>query len=314
MKSLILFPDDNHTGNHLNAGMIELGWESTHVCTNSRFNEILSEYDRIQPELIICCRGGHLYESLNQIREKNPQTTIYCWNTDSRFSLEEYAREFGQGLVSLFRLVDRVYNVAIGEVEYFKGEGIDSKWLVQGIGNENKPSIERGYKHDISFLGSIDLLHESQGGRISLLRGLYRAGYNLNLEPAYGDEACRVYYQSRINLGHAHSPHLGENSVRDFKIMGSGGFLLTQWFGGIEEIHNIGVEMDCYKTPEECLEKAKYYLEHEDEREMIAQTGYEACHDRHKYSDRLKTIIEDYKNESNHRSTRVSGQASSTID
>ncbi len=288
-------PDDNHTFSFCTEALRDLGHEAYILDSRYEYENLLNKAKSFSPDFLLIPRQGHLYGQVKKVQEET-QSKVYLWNTDSRGTFQGYVQEFGADLIKLFKAVDCTYNVAIGEVAMFEKEGCKSKWLVQGIGSENKPSEGKRYEHDISFQGSIDSLHESRGGRITMLRQLYGAGYNLNLEPAYGAEACSVYYLSRINLGHAHSPDIGENSVRDFKIMGSGGFLLTQYYRGIEEIMNIGEEMDCYKTPAECLEKVKYYLENEEEREKIAQAGYEACHDRHKYSDRLKVIIEDYKN------------------
>jgi len=294
VRVLVCGPNDGHTFFFIYEALKGMGVDAKMLDSRYDYEILFNETKSFNPDFLLLPRQGQLYEGVKKIKEET-ESKVYVWNTDSRGSFQGYAGEFGENLVNLFRISDCTYNVAIGEVEMFEKEGMSSKWLVQGIGSENKPSIKREYKHEVSFLGSIDQLHEQKGGRVSLLRAIYGAGYDVNLEPAHGNEACRVYYQSRVNLGHAHSPDLGENSVRDFKIMGSGGFLLTQWFRGIEEIHNIGVEMDCYKSIDECVDKVKYYLENEEKREKIAQTGYEACHDRHKYSDRLKTIIEDYK-------------------
>ena len=292
---LVCGPTDGHTFDYINWSLQELGIESEIIDTRKKYNEIYEQCVRLDPEFLIVPRQGIVYEQIKRVKEET-DIKVYMWNTDSRGTLQRYESEFGTDLIRLFKICDTVYTVAIGEVEMFAKEGINAKWLVQGIwpGVDNKPSIKREYKHDISFLGSIDRLHETDGGRISMLRGLYTAGYDINNEFASGAEASAVYYLSRINIGHAHSPSLGENSVRDFKIMGSGGFLLTQWYRGIEEIMNIGVEMDCYKTPEECVSKCKHYFENDNIRESIAQNGYESAHDRHKYSDRIKEILRDH--------------------
>ena len=295
LKILVCGPDDHHTFSYIYRSFKEMGHETRILDSRYDYLTLFNEVKSFSPDFLLIPRQGHLYETVKKVQEETGIKT-YLWNTDCRGSLQGYETEFGKNLVELFRIVDCVYTVAIGEVEMFETEGIKSKWLVQGIWPEVDNKLGERYEHTISFLGSIDGIHEHNGGRTTLLRELYSAGYALNLEPCYGTNASRCYYESRINLGHAHSPRLGENSVRDFKIMGSGGFLLTQWYQGIDDLMNVGAEMDCYNSIEECLEKVKYYLEHTEEREKIAQAGYEACHDKHKYSDRLQTIIEDYKN------------------
>jgi len=296
VRALVCGPRDGHTFDYCYWSLQEMGAEAKILDSRYDYETLFTEAKSFSPDFLLIPRQGHLYEQIKKIQEETG-IKVYLYNTDSRGSLQGYEKEFGANLVKLFRIVDCTYNVAIGEVDMFQKEGLESKWLVQGIwpGVDNKPSIKREYKYDISFLGSIDSLHESRGGRISLLRQLYSAGYDVNTESAYGSDASRVYYESRINLGHAHSPHLGENSVRDFKIMGSGGFLLTQWYRGIEEVMKEDVECAVYREAGDLLHKVRYYLENEEERERIAQNGYESAHSGHKYSDRLKVIIEDYK-------------------
>ncbi|KKM77022.1 hypothetical protein LCGC14_1374300, partial [marine sediment metagenome] len=80
-------------------------------------------------------------------------------------------------------------------------------------------------------------------------------------------------------------------SARDYRIMGAGGFLLTNHVDGIEDWFEIGKMCDTYRSPEECLTKIKYYLEHEDERKTIAAYGQKVVHEKHKFSDRLREVI-----------------------
>jgi hypothetical protein len=62
---------------------------------------------------------------------------------------------------------------------------------------------------------------------------------------------------------------------RLFEIALCGGFVLTEYMPGIENMFEIGKEMDCFRSKEELLEKIKYYLKNEKEREDIAKRGYE---------------------------------------
>jgi spore maturation protein CgeB len=47
-----------------------------------------------------------------------------------------------------------------------------------------------------------------------------------------------------------------------------------------------------YKTLDEMVEKAKYYLEHDNEREKIAKSGYEEFISKHTYRHRIEKILE----------------------
>lgn len=54
-----------------------------------------------------------------------------------------------------------------------------------------------------------------------------------------------------------------------------GTFALCEYAPGLEYFFDVGREIDIFHDKEELLEKVKYYLVHEEEREKIAQKGYE---------------------------------------
>ena len=54
-----------------------------------------------------------------------------------------------------------------------------------------------------------------------------------------------------------------------------GSFALCEYAPGLEHFFEVGKEIDIFHDKEELLEKVKYYLENEEERERIARKGYE---------------------------------------
>ena len=80
-------------------------------------------------------------------------------------------------------------------------------------------------------------------------------------------------------------------SARDYRIMGAGGFLLTNHVEGIDEWFKIGTECDTYKTPEEAKEKFLYYCDHPKERLVIAEAGYKVAHEKHRFKHRMEKVI-----------------------
>ena len=65
-------------------------------------------------------------------------------------------------------------------------------------------------------------------------------------------------------------------SLRALDVLSAGGFLLSNWQEEMVEYFRPGVDFACYDTQEDAIAKAKYYLEHEDERRQIAANGLEA--------------------------------------
>jgi spore maturation protein CgeB len=78
---------------------------------------------------------------------------------------------------------------------------------------------------------------------------------------------------------------------RHFEINACGGFQLSYYVEGLERHYRIGEEVALYASPEELVEKVRYYLKHEDEREAIAQRGYERTLRDHSMEERFRQIF-----------------------
>lgn len=79
---------------------------------------------------------------------------------------------------------------------------------------------------------------------------------------------------------------------RNFEIPGYQGFLITGDADNLRDYYEEGKEMVIYKDTKDIIEKIKYYLEHDEEREAIAQAGYERTLQDHTYEKRFNDIFE----------------------
>jgi tetratricopeptide (TPR) repeat protein len=66
-------------------------------------------------------------------------------------------------------------------------------------------------------------------------------------------------------------------NMRLFETAGSGAFLLTERHPGLGRFLEPGREVETFATPGEMIEKIRYYLAHETEREAIALRGQQRC-------------------------------------
>ena len=108
----------------------------------------------------------------------------------------------------------------------------------------------------------------------------------------YFDEMPRVFKQSKINLNVSLKCIQSGIPLRALDIMGSGGFLLTNYQPELAESFIDGEELVMYTSLEEAVEKCAYYLEHEEERQQIAQKGYQKVYEQFGYENRLRAILE----------------------
>ncbi|WP_420848055.1 glycosyltransferase family protein [Neobacillus citreus] len=101
-------------------------------------------------------------------------------------------------------------------------------------------------------------------------------------------EANKVYSSSKIILGLQNYPDL--LTQRTYEILGSGGFLLTMDTPGVRRNFVPGKDLEVSLTPEETIQKVKFYLNQSEQRVEIqrqAQKSVEA----HSYTFRAHQII-----------------------
>ena len=82
-----------------------------------------------------------------------------------------------------------------------------------------------------------------------------------------------VFNRSKINLNISLKSILTGIPLRCIDIMGSGGFLLTNYQADMFRHFEAGKHFDYYTDENDLLRKIEYYLNHEDERMSIAEAG-----------------------------------------
>lgn len=105
-------------------------------------------------------------------------------------------------------------------------------------------------------------------------------------------ESCYIFRCSKINLNITLRSIRTGIPLRAFEVMGSGGFLLTNYQEDFLDYFEPGVDFVYYDSYEDLLRKTEYYLTHEEERQQIAKNGYEKVKKYHTYRNRFDTMLE----------------------
>ena len=108
----------------------------------------------------------------------------------------------------------------------------------------------------------------------------------------YLTEMPYVFKTSKINLNISLKCIQSGIPLRAMDILGSGGFLLTNFQPEIAEFFRPDVDFVYYTGLEEAKALAEYYLTHEEERKKIAQNGYEIVKQNFTYEKQLKQIFD----------------------
>lgn len=101
-----------------------------------------------------------------------------------------------------------------------------------------------------------------------------------------------VFKQSRINLNISLRSIKSGIPQRAFDIMGSGGFLLSNYQNDFMDSFIPEEDFVFYESKEDLLNKIDYYLTHEDERRTIAANGHDKLAAAHTYRHRVREMLQ----------------------
>jgi len=172
-----------------------------------------------------------------------------------------------------FKKINDVLNFKIGLEEtickYFK-----CKLNIQKIQNEisSRMSEIRGYENELRLLNRNEF--DELRGNGKLMMFLNNIDNVKLIKDAYGEKHSIEVAKSRINLNICTDSGASD---RIYKVLASGGFLLTDdWEGreltGLEDKKDLVI----YKNLDDLKSKIKHYLEYNKEREQIAKNGLQS--------------------------------------
>lgn len=106
------------------------------------------------------------------------------------------------------------------------------------------------------------------------------------------EEKAKALLHSKIALNTIHTAEIESVNVRVFEIAGIGAFQLTAYRKSLDDLFEIGKEIETYSSYSELVEKVDYYLQNEDKRKEIAINGRLRAIKDHTYEIRLNQIID----------------------
>lgn len=100
-----------------------------------------------------------------------------------------------------------------------------------------------------------------------------------------------IFKQSRINLNISLRSIKSGIPLRAFDIMGSGGFLLSNYQADFLEHFLPGEDYVYYESKEDLLARIDYYLQHDKERADIARNGHDKVAAGHTFRHRIREML-----------------------
>lgn len=205
----------------------------------------------------------------------------------------------------------------------YKPTGVDAAKIGNRMPNE--------YKYDVTFVGQPhgdrkEVVAKMQAaglnvqcwgggwpnGRISqegMLEVFSNSKVNLNLTKSSDMISLKAlakvfFYRRNDHSYRLYSPGMWVDNLRslinknreqikgrNFEVPGTGGFLLTGDADNLSDYYADGKEIAIFHGIDELIAKAKYYVEHDEERERIAKAGYDRTLREHTYEHRFREIF-----------------------
>jgi len=233
-------------------------------------------------------------ELLNLCRDFGIKTVQ--WDCDSSWRFQNW-------ILPRKNLFDYFITTHSQAVPWYQAAGmkvIHSQWGGSPLYSEDFSVFK---KHDISFVGQL------HGVRGQIMRKLMDAGLNIKIWGNYWNNytnwqgyltdfgaMLKVFQESKICLNLSNPWHVGTMSQikgRHFEIPKAGGFQLSTPADNLENYFVPGKEIVLANDINELVDRCKYYLDHEEERQSIAIAGWERTQKEHLWHHRFEKILKE---------------------
>lgn len=168
---------------------------------------------------------------------------------------------------------------------------------------------------DVSFIGNMKQADRADYVDYLIKNGINVKSYGIGSQNGFCsyEEMIDIFNRSKINLnftttaGSANyivplpviNQRIRQSKGRPIEVALCGGFILSQYAPGIEEMFEIGSEIDVFSSKEELLEKIRYYLNESDKREAMAERSYQKSRAQYEVKNGFKAIFNTLKKNNN---------------
>ncbi|MFO1045208.1 MAG: glycosyltransferase [Planctomycetaceae bacterium] len=241
--------------------------ETTHVLPRD-----LGRVERGQFDAFIYVDDGLTYEIPPQL---HPSA---WWAIDTHVSFERCLHRARQ--------CDFVFAAQRDGSRRFQVSGIDATWLPLACDPDIHGHEALRKERDWCFIGNIVTADRSEW-----IEWLRAEAPNAFVGQRYFEEMARTYCQSRIVFNRSVGNDI---NMRVFEALASGSLLLTNDLSenGQTDLFQNGIHLVTYRNCEEMLERLRYFLQHDEEREEIAARGRQEVLAKHTYRHRMEVILD----------------------
>ena len=248
--------------------------------TKRIINKILHEK---QIDIVMCALGCNYEFPIEYFSELRKHYFTVLHSGEDEHFFDKSSRYYSQ-------VFDLVITVGALSVMRYKLYGVEAIPYDGGYDVRLLEVVSREKKHDVCWVGSI----ANRIGRKEYLDYLAKNeidvkafGYGTSGGVISTQEMYKIFGSSRIGLSFCgvtlNSPldmdltinrRTKQMKGNTWQVPMAGSFLLAEYVSGIEDLYDVGSEIDIFHDRDELLSKVKYYLKNEAKREEMASRAY----------------------------------------
>jgi glycosyltransferase involved in cell wall biosynthesis len=238
-----------------------------------------------------------LADTVDQVREITGAPVVgMCLDDKQSWVAKEFGGQYG-GQLPLAPRLDLAWTSARIACLWYMVEGGNPIYLPEGCDTEVLSPAPGPQDVDACFVG------QAYGYRRAFIRKLRQLGLSVRTAGTgwpggsiTADDVIRLYRRSKIILGLGGigwCAELKNVKGRDFDSPALGtAVYLTSFNPELAEHFDIGKEICCFSSPDECVEVAQELLANESRRQNIAQQGRVRCLRAHTWVMRFERVLE----------------------
>ncbi len=309
-----------NNGHYMAHALKTMGWHVDCIDTPSQISSLPVFLETCNYKLALATKAeGITPEIIKKIQKKG--TPFVIWFPDPVYPPKH--------IVKLGKVCDFFFTMSEGRIEDYKKNGVKKiAWLTQAVNPNFFPDIKltakdiKYYGSEVTFIGTLCGLPQYKPRR-QMLKKVIDAGFKLKWwgpKPArklkeipfllskvcksyggrfvYLESFSKVVKASKIFLSRDSYPDVRLSmSVRIYTALCCGAFYMCQKVEGIETLFTPGKEIEIFEDYDEMIDKIRYYLQHEQKRNSIAQCGQKKVLERHTYIHRFNEMFDILKKE-----------------
>lgn len=279
---------------------------------------LLQEVVDFRPDVLFVYNGTNVFrDTLVEIKARRPDTFLVQYCNDNPFG-KGASRLLWRHLIRAIPAYDLHFVFRHQNIDEFRKAGAraaellrayyvpEMHYRVELFQNDEK------LESDVVFAG-----HYEDDFRAAYLEAICGAGYRLNLfgggwgnalhgldpssplrkfypiRPAVGDVYLKALSGAKIALCFLSKLNRDTYTTRNFEIPATQTFMLSEYTEDLASLFEEGREAAFFRSKDELLDKVSHYLQHDEEREIIARRGYERLlRDGHDVTSRVRQAIQ----------------------